>query len=151
MKLFTTKNIVQKIMIILVLLLLFNFIYPNYAHAASFGGVLWDPVQSLVVGLGDAIVSIMQNLLLGIDLSRVTISKPRWMVLNSTGMVSGNCNSSRISCITIYSCSWSVLNSRNFSSNRCRCRCWNNSKTFEYARHTGFTNLRINPRFHLFE
>lgn len=55
MNLFTQKNILQKIIIsILVVILLFEFIAPNISRAADYGGVLFSPVQKLVLTIGDA-------------------------------------------------------------------------------------------------
>ena len=70
MNLFTQKNILQKIIIsILVVILLFEFITPNISRAESkieaAAGVLFIPIQKLVVGLGDAIMHITGNLMTG--------------------------------------------------------------------------------------
>lgn len=70
MNLFTQKNILQKIIIsILVVILLFEFITPNVSRAESkveaYAGVLFIPIQKLVVGLGDAIMHITGNLMTG--------------------------------------------------------------------------------------
>ena len=70
MNLFTQKNILQKIIIsILVVILLFEFITPNVSRAESkveaAAGVLFIPIQKLVVGLGDAIMHITGNLMTG--------------------------------------------------------------------------------------
>lgn len=68
MNLFTQKNILQKIIIsILVVILLFEFITPNISRASKegFAGVLFTPVQQLVAGLGDSIMHIMGQLVAG--------------------------------------------------------------------------------------
>ena len=68
MNLFTQKNILQKIIIsILVVILLFEFITPNISRASKegFAGVLFTPVQKLVAGLGDSIMHIMGQLVAG--------------------------------------------------------------------------------------
>lgn len=68
MNLFTPKNILQKIIIsILVVILLFEFITPNISRASKegFAGVLFTPVQQLVAGLGDSIMHIMGQLVAG--------------------------------------------------------------------------------------
>ena len=68
MNLFTQKNILQKIIIsILVVILLFEFIAPNISRASKegFAGVLFTPVQQLVAGLGDSIMHIMGQLVAG--------------------------------------------------------------------------------------
>lgn len=70
MNLFTQKNILQKIIIsILVVILLFEFITPNVSRAESkieaYAGVLFIPIQKLVLGLGDAVMYITGNLMAG--------------------------------------------------------------------------------------
>ena len=59
MKIFTNKNIVQKIIIAIVIVLSFNFIIPNYSQA-GFGGVLMGPIIDFLAGLGDAVMSALQ-------------------------------------------------------------------------------------------
>lgn len=57
MRIFTKKSIVQKIIIAIVAILIFNFIAPNISKAVTpedaFGGVLFGPIQTLLLGLGD--------------------------------------------------------------------------------------------------
>ena len=70
MNLFTQKNILQKIIIsILVVILLFEFIAPNISRAESkieaAAGVLFVPIQKLVAGVGDSIMYIVGNLMSG--------------------------------------------------------------------------------------
>lgn len=70
MNLFTQKNILQKIIIsILVVILLFEFIAPNISRAESKieadAGVLFVPIQKLVAGVGDSIMYIVGNLMSG--------------------------------------------------------------------------------------
>lgn len=51
-------NITQKIVLILILAILCNFIIPNYSHADNvFDVVLFDPIRLLTVLLGDVIIS----------------------------------------------------------------------------------------------
>ena len=59
MKIFTNKNIVQKIIIAIVIVLSFNFIIPNYSQA-DFGGVLLGPFIDLFAAIGDAVMSALQ-------------------------------------------------------------------------------------------
>lgn len=59
MKTFTNKKVIQKVIIAIVIVLLFNFIVPSYSQA-SFGGVLLGPVIDLVAGIGDAIFAALQ-------------------------------------------------------------------------------------------
>lgn len=63
MKVFRKQSITQKIIItITVVILLFNLILPTYSKADnSFGGQLWEPVQGIVLGLGDVILNILQR------------------------------------------------------------------------------------------
>ena len=56
MKLFTNKKIMQKMTIVLVILMLFNFITPNYVRAAegesaieTAGKVIFTPVRGFLV------------------------------------------------------------------------------------------------------
>lgn len=53
------KNLTQKIIIAIVMLLSFNFIAPTYS-SASFGGVLFGPVIDLLAGIGDAVMAVLQ-------------------------------------------------------------------------------------------
>ncbi len=52
------KNVMQKIMLVLVIAILCNFIVPNYCHAGD-GGVLLDPIRWFVSFLGDAVISLV--------------------------------------------------------------------------------------------
>ena len=61
MNFFTKKGIVQKILISIVLvLLLFNFVYPNYVQADSIGGTLFSPIKGFFLAVGDVCVFIIQ-------------------------------------------------------------------------------------------
>ena len=64
MKVFTNKKIWQKIIIIFLIILLSKFMFSMPVHAAVDGDVLLDPVMKLFVSLGDAIMSIMQDIML---------------------------------------------------------------------------------------
>ena len=59
MKRFMSKKSIQKIVILIVIVLSFNFIMPTYSRA-DFGGVLMGPIIDLITGLGDAILSALQ-------------------------------------------------------------------------------------------
>ena len=61
MKIFTNKNVIQKIIITILIVLSFNFVAPTFSQA--FGGLLLDPILSLFIGIGDTILSILQNYL----------------------------------------------------------------------------------------
>lgn len=59
MKIFTNKNVIQKVIITILIVLSFNFIVPNYSQA-DFGGVLMGPVIDLLSGIGDVVLSALQ-------------------------------------------------------------------------------------------
>ena len=59
MKRFMSKKSIQKIMILIVIVLSFNFVMPTYSRA-DFGGVLFDPLVDLVAGIGDAVLAALQ-------------------------------------------------------------------------------------------
>lgn len=48
-----TNKIIQKIAIVLICLLMFNFIAPVYVSNASIGGVLFSPIKTLILTVGD--------------------------------------------------------------------------------------------------
>lgn len=97
MKIFTKKGIVQKIIIVLVALILFNFIVPNISRAADdYGGVLFAPIQFLVLALGDTVMDILGTSLYGNSDPVITISTSttwqtitQWLSLISN-TISGN-------------------------------------------------------------
>lgn len=77
-KIFTNKKIWQKIAVILLIVLLFQFIAANPIMAADgndddgslaieWGGKLLSPVMSLLVTIGDGIMSILHSAIMGID------------------------------------------------------------------------------------
>lgn len=67
--LFLEKNIVQKLIIAVIVILLFNFSAPTIANAESFvgkkivemGGELLQPIMKLFVLIGDGIINILQS------------------------------------------------------------------------------------------
>ena len=59
MKRFMSKKSIQKIVILIVIVLSFNFIMPTYSRA-DFGGVLMGPIIDFITGLGDAVLSALQ-------------------------------------------------------------------------------------------
>lgn len=67
MKLFQNKRIWQKIVIILLLLLLFQFLINKPVHAKE--ATLLEPVTSLFANLGDGIMEIMQKTFCNVDSS----------------------------------------------------------------------------------
>ena len=56
MKKLTKKGTMQKIIILIVIVLTFNFIMPTYSQA-DFGGVLMGPIIDFVSGIGDVVMS----------------------------------------------------------------------------------------------
>ena len=62
MKIFTKKGITQKIIMIVLIAILWNFVFPTFSRADVFG-ILFDPITDLVTGLGDTILSLSQAFL----------------------------------------------------------------------------------------
>lgn len=88
---FTKKGIVQKIIIVLIFLILFNFIYPQtpIVFAADSddeeitGGVLLKPVIDFITAIGDGVIYIIQDQVLGMGTSLVHISKGEMSVFGA--------------------------------------------------------------------
>lgn len=59
MKKLLRKSATNKILIVILIVILFNFIVPNYSHA-DWGGVLFDPIVDLIAAIGDAVLSALQ-------------------------------------------------------------------------------------------
>ena len=79
---FTEKGIVQKIIVVLIFLVVFNFVYPYVpAFAAggdlleSIGGVLINPLINLITSIGEGIIWIIQDMVLGLPASNIHIKK----------------------------------------------------------------------------
>lgn len=76
------NNITKLILLILMLLIVFNFIIPDYSFADEisplndignfFGGVLLDPIRNLTVLLGDTVMSAANALVGGINIPAVS-------------------------------------------------------------------------------
>lgn len=95
-KLFTNKNVVQKIIIALVIAILCNFTIPTYSHADiwddaknAIGDILSEGIGSILLILGDSIINVMQYCFLGypfdatsIDLSPEEIFRNEIPLLN---------------------------------------------------------------------
>lgn len=77
MKFLTEKTITQKIILAVVFVILFNFISPNLSLAASAeataGGILFEPIKDLLLVVADGIITLVQSILFGMDVSFVTI------------------------------------------------------------------------------
>ena len=71
MELLTNKKFVQKMIIALVFVILFNFVSPQISFGAAddFAGPLFEPIKALTLFIGDSAVNIMQSIIFGTDLS----------------------------------------------------------------------------------
>ena len=71
MEIFTNKNLILKIVILLVFVILFNFCAPTVSRAedGDVGGILFEPVKDLLLTVGDAIINITQSLVFGTESS----------------------------------------------------------------------------------
>lgn len=68
MKFYTEKTITNKIIIALVIVTLLNFICPNIS-SASIGGILFKPIKDLLLVIADGVMSIVQAMIYGTNLS----------------------------------------------------------------------------------
>lgn len=77
MKFLTEKGIVHKLIIAIVIVLLFNFMAPTIS-SAGIGGILFEPIQSLLLVIADGIMSITQSFMfnMGSTGTFVTIQDP---------------------------------------------------------------------------
>ena len=99
MKDFTKKGFVRKIFIILTFLVVFNFIYPympvSFAKDVEEqneelqGGILLNPVLSLVTAIGDGLMNAMQKFLLGMNSSFYHVNNSSGTLAVLTGVVVG--------------------------------------------------------------
>ena len=55
-----TNKIMQKIAIVLICLLMFNFIAPTYVSNADVGGVLFSPIKALILTVGDVAMHMIE-------------------------------------------------------------------------------------------
>ena len=90
MRFFTNKSIWSKIIIILIFVLLFEFVVAKPTLGAEVtdaivegGGVLLKPIMSLVVTLGDSIMTMMQSVIMGTDatIMPVDVNADFWTIL----------------------------------------------------------------------
>lgn len=65
MNTFLKNGWIQKLIIAIVIVLLFNFIYPNYAQASWAGGTLLNPIKQLILFLGDSALALQQYAIMG--------------------------------------------------------------------------------------
>lgn len=90
MKFYTEKTITNKIIIALVIVTLLNFICPNIS-SASIGGILFEPIKNLLLVIADGVMSIVQAMIYGTNLSVsfLTIKhKDAWKP-TAAGIISG--------------------------------------------------------------
>lgn len=90
MKFYTEKTITNKIIIALVIVTLLNFICPNIS-SASIGGILFKPIKDLLLVIADGVMSIVQAMIYGTNLSVsfLTIKhKDAWKA-TAAGIISG--------------------------------------------------------------
>lgn len=90
MKFYTEKTITNKIIIALVIVTLLNFICPNIS-SASIGGILFEPIKDLLLVIADGVMSIVQAMIYGTNLSVsfLTIKhKDEWQS-TAAGIISG--------------------------------------------------------------
>lgn len=74
MKIFQNKKIWQKIVLVVLIFLLFQFVTSKPVHAIS-GDTLLEPVTSLFANLGDGIMNIMQKTFMGMETSGAWIEE----------------------------------------------------------------------------
>lgn len=88
MKVFTSKTLVKKITITLILMILFSFVFSTNVKAESIGGKLLKPVIDLVLSLGDGALNIVHKAILGQDITLFTISfsSTAWEIIKSIGV-----------------------------------------------------------------
>lgn len=113
---FTKNTIVQKIIIVLVFLTIFNFIYPYIPSFAvdsiekqneevGAGGILLAPVISLVIAIGDGGISLCQRMLIGQKESFIQIDNHEGLFSAVIGNFAGGLAAVRnSSCYRSYYC-----------------------------------------------
>ena len=77
MRVFENKSIFKKLIIVLFVIMLFSFCVPKTVRAKDdemgIGGKLLDPVMSMLVGLGDGAISLVQKTVLQKDVSIIEV------------------------------------------------------------------------------
>ena len=87
MKLFTKKKVMQKMTIVLVFLMLFNFITPTYSRAAWYddvGHTVLNAIAWASLKLGDVAINFMQNIFIG---TNAVITREEQLEMNGYGSV----------------------------------------------------------------
>lgn len=60
MKIFTKKGTTQKIILIVIIAILWNFVFPTFSRA-DLGGLLFDPIANIIMSVLDVVVAILQT------------------------------------------------------------------------------------------
>ena len=84
MKLFKKENRTKEIILLTVLVILFNFIVPNYAQA-DFGGTLFNPLAQLLRGICDSIINLLEDCFVGFNGSNFQLYDNKFL-LNGTAI-----------------------------------------------------------------
>lgn len=71
------KSLMRKVSIVLICLMMFSFCFSNVVQAKDdgIGGKLMDPVMSLLVGIGDGAITLLQKYVFGLDESMIQVSR----------------------------------------------------------------------------
>ena len=77
MNTFLKNGWIQKLIILVVIVLLFNFIYPNYAYA-GIGGTLLDPIRQLTLFIGDVFLGAVQYAMVGEFTVAISFNEGFW-------------------------------------------------------------------------
>ena len=76
MKVFTNKDLLRKIVMILIIILLFEYAVPtNVSNAVDWGGVLFTPIQQLTLAIGDVGVTGLNLFIYGQSRAILTLYK----------------------------------------------------------------------------
>ena len=92
MKILTNKSITHKIVTIIIIVLLFNFIIPNLSHAdseTSIGGMLFEPIVRLLVDLADWVLSFIQQSIFGFNETFIHINRGGDIGSTILGIIAG--------------------------------------------------------------
>ena len=88
MKIFNRETIEYKIIIALIIVILFNFVYPNIS-SASVGGILFEPIKDLLLVIADGIIGVTQSMLFGLNSSFLTINYEHDWIGAAIGAIAG--------------------------------------------------------------
>ena len=95
MKVFSKNAIIKKILIVIITIIMINnFIMPNYVHAAN-GGKLFTPITEFLVGISDRIMATLEAVFVGktglgdpLTASEIKVELPGqegWLIENIDG------------------------------------------------------------------